>query len=180
MISRNVGLNIKGLCSQIRDSKKIMLWSLKDGQYAISNRHWVIRFSEIPEEVLKTLFMIFGRLPEDGTCLMFSFDTVISNPKVPDFQTIYEGAEKGTPGIKTSIIKESGDMLLRVFKNAETLYFVSERNLKTVNHRDYEGEILTSGSQSPILYKGLDYIVLPVRVLPVTEDAALINQVIYG
>jgi hypothetical protein len=157
-----------------------MLWSFENGQYAISNRHWVIRFTEIPEEVLKTLFMIFGQLPEDGTCLKFYFDKVLSDPKVPDFQTIYKGAERGTPGIKTPIIKESGDLLLRVFKNAETLYFVSERNLKTINHNDYEGEILTSGPQSPILYKDLDYIVLPVRVLQVVEEAALINQVIYG
>jgi len=158
------GLNVKGLCKQIKASKNNLIWSLKDGIHVITNRHWMITFEEIPKEVLVTLFSLFVKMPEEGTALQAShFNREVSELIAVDVDKIRETAKNGTISTLTNLFSRSGDLVTRIFKTSEGFLYVKADYMHAINEYGDVGEILSSGKHSPVLFKNINYLILPYR-----------------
>lgn len=90
------GLNINGLCKQIKASKKRLIWSLKDGIHTITDRYWLVNFKEIPRDVQIGLFAIFTQFPEEGMHIRYDrfSDSILKGGHI-DHASIVRGRSLG-------------------------------------------------------------------------------------
>ncbi|MEK5167134.1 hypothetical protein NYE69_33170 [Paenibacillus sp. FSL R5-0527] len=166
------GLNINGLCKQIKASKKRLIWSLKDGIHTITDRYWLVNFKEIPRDVQIGLFAIFTQFPEEGMHIRYDrfSDSILKGGHI-DHASIVRGAVAGNKGKDTGFAYDISGMKARVFKSNDVFAYVNEKLLLAVD--DYVGEILMTGPMSPVYFKDADYIVLPYRMVNQPEREIL-------
>ena len=172
------GLNTKGLCKMIQESKHRIIWFKTEGVYYITNRSWAIKFDVIPRDVLVKLFSITAAVPEEGQSLVMA--SYLDEPLVqvpPNMKEIYETALRGIPAKRTDFLKSSDKLLMRIFKTANEKIFVDEKYLQAVDMQNYDGEIIGSGRMSPIIFKNLNFLILPYRITNV-EDSSFIEELI--
>jgi hypothetical protein len=167
---KNNGLNIKGLCKQIKADKHCMIWSLNKGTHTITNRHWLIKFDALPREVLVTLLSIFGEFPEDGTLLQnvgYS-DTPLRNVALTEER--WKPVAEGKPIKYTRYLYDDGDSRnLRVFKLEDQFVFVKEQYLQAVDENFGREDIKCNGVYQPVFFADLNYLVLPMRMTKVDD-----------
>ncbi|MEK3851241.1 hypothetical protein MKX59_19565 [Paenibacillus sp. FSL R7-0340] len=161
---KNIGLSIKGLCKQIKADKNRMIWSLKDGVYSITNRHWMITLTELPREVKTVLLTIFGDFPEEGRCLQnTSYSAIPLNS--PSVDGLILDREHAVPARKTDYLLSSskvGD--LRIFKAGEDFIYIKESFLEAIDPNLGFENMSSFGKLSPFIFEDLNYVVLPVRI----------------
>ncbi|MFS8215589.1 hypothetical protein [Paenibacillus polymyxa] len=161
---KNNGINIKGLCKQIKDDKKKIIWSLKDGVHSITNRNWMISFEEVPREVRLVLLSIFGGFPEEGYLLQktpFSDEPQRSVAVEP----ISLNREMAKQAIRTDFLHTSSGLdNLRVFKAGEGFVYIKERFLQAIDPNFGFTNMNSFGEMAPMVFEDLNYIVLPVRI----------------
>lgn len=167
---KNNGLNIKGLCKQIKSDKNSMIWSLRDGCHTITNRHWLIEFDEMPREVLVTLLSVFGEAPEDGMLLQNAHysDTPLRNVALTDER--WKPVGEGKPATYTSFIHDAGRVgYLRVFKQEDQFIFINENYLQAVGEHFGRENIKCNGYFQPVYFENINYLVLPMRMTKVHD-----------
>ncbi|MGG3307358.1 hypothetical protein ABER23_08015 [Paenibacillus lautus] len=167
---KNNGLNIKGLCKQIKSEKRHIIWSLSKGTHTITNRHWLIKFDALPREVLVTLLAIFGEFPEEGMLLnnVGYSDTPLKHTALRDESWKPVGDEK--PATLTSYLHDAGDSgYLRVFKSEDQFTFVREEYLQAVDQNFGRENIKFYGIFQPIFFADMNYVVLPMRMPKVND-----------
>lgn len=173
------GLNTKGLCKMIQESKHRIIWFKEDGVYYITNRSWAIKFDIVPRDVLIKLFSITAAVPEEGQALVMA--SYLDEPLVqvpPNMKDIFDTALKGVPAQRTSFIKSDEKLLMRIFKTDKEKMFIDEKYLQLVDFKSYEGEIIGSGRMSPIIFKEMNYLVLPYRLTNDAADHSVIEELI--
>lgn len=159
------GLNIKGLCKQIKESKWSIIWSLKDGKHMITNRQWMIVLDALPKDVSITLFSIFAEMPAEGQSLQNNrFIREHSHQVALDVEKIFEEAKGGSEAKDTGFIYSIGESNTKVFKSSNAFAYVNEKFLAAVDADSYRGRVLLSGRMSPLYYEDINYIALPYRV----------------
>ncbi|OXL83152.1 hypothetical protein BCV73_08725 [Paenibacillus sp. SSG-1] len=169
---KNNGLNIKGLCKQIKASRKNMMWSLNDGVHTITDRYWMAQFKEIPKEVQIELYAIFAQFPEEGMHIRYDrFSDSILKGVFIDHTSILDGANKGEPAKDTRFSYDLNGMTARVFKRDDIYSYVNEGYLLAV--KEYDGEILMTGKMQPVYFKDASYLVLPYRMGNAPEKEVL-------
>lgn len=169
------GLNVKGLCKQMKSEKYCLIWSLKNGVHTITNRKWLIDFEVIPREVKLMLLSIFGEEPEENVCLTkFHYsDEPATSVAVPGAKDIVKNA---IPATKTNyLFAHEGIGNLRIFKTAEHFVHVQERYLQAVDDNQGYQNIGSVGPMAPLHFEDINYIVLPVRI-PNTEDLLTLKE----
>jgi hypothetical protein len=153
-------INEKELIKQIKKSKHTMIWTIKDGVNYITNRHWMARYKTVPQVVLTTLFSIFAQIPKEGQALVMSCGITLEQ-KYINCGKMYDDAIKGSQGIVTSYIKESGNILMRVIKYKGDYLYLNNDFFKIADD-DYAPKC--NGKLAPLLFCDDDLLLLPYIV----------------
>lgn len=171
----NNGLDIKGLCKQIKADKNCMIWSLKNGIHSITNRKWMIDFDSVPREVKLLLLSIFGSQPDEGTCLSMSAYNYEPMNGVA-VRGVNELINDHIPAKYTKFLVDQEKVgNLRIFKTDEYFVYIQETYLQAINKNIGFQNIGSVGAMAPLCFENINYIVLPVRV-PKTDDLLTLKE----
>ena len=158
------GINIKELCKQLRADGKhgAVLWTREESKHYLSNRHYAVRFNELPKEVLITLFSIFCKVAEVGETLFSQGGFVVEQPKPVDFSKFYCPEKANINGEKTPYIRDFGDKkFAAVIKFPNRVSFVDEKYMKlAADVKELKG---TDSAFTPLYLADDDLMVLPYR-----------------
>ncbi|WP_274362723.1 hypothetical protein [Paenibacillus thermotolerans] len=167
-------INIKELCKRIRYGRTRggMVWSREDNRHFITNRHWLVRFDELPREVKIELFSVFCKIPEVGQTLNI-FAGQESETKPVKYDNIYQPDKQDAIGEVTPFMKEIGEKhFARVLKFPEHFAFNDEDYFKLA---EGDSDIKTQGNSplKPVYLAGGDLLVLPIRVSESGNDTTI-------
>ncbi len=154
-------INEKELCKQIKKSAKIgLIWTIQEGMNYITNRHWAVRYREVPRDVLVALFSVFAQLPEEGQTLNFTFgQTVETNVNVK--RVFDESNDNDVKGKVTSYLSDSyGPYMVRIINSDKGFIYIKDDYMKMVG----DEEPLCKGINTPVSFCDNNFIILPVRV----------------
>lgn len=157
-------INVKELCKKIQYGRTRggMIWSREANRHFITNRHWLVRFDELPREVTIALFSVFCKIPEVGQTLNV-FAGEETNAKPIKYDGIYQPDKQDTAGEVTPFMKDIGrKSLARVIKFPQHFALVDEEYFKLAED---DSDIRTQGSNphSTIYLAGGDLLILPIR-----------------
>lgn len=157
-----MSVNTKALCTLLKEAETVV-WSIKDGVSTISDRHVLVRFKEIPREVLSVLYSIFFRVPDDGKPLMASEGEI----KEVTIGTLPDIAEATVTGQVTKYLKECFSrvrdelLLTRVIQLGDRYVLAQEKYVQLTNDRNVVG---FKEDESLIFLGDGEISILPVRV----------------
>lgn len=172
-----MNINIKELCKQIKKSHCV-IWTLENGIHYITNRHWMIKFAELPREVLIQLFSIFTEIPSEGESLICQRDSIDRKPAVR-CEFIFEEAMKGPkPGEITEFVKVKDPKLqIRVLNFGTFFCYTNEDYMKIL--RDFEeSKPFGSGVYRPISFNDNTFVILPYRVSNDKADTEMLSELL--
>ncbi|BBI32344.1 hypothetical protein [Cohnella abietis] len=170
-----MNINIKELCRQIKKSHNF-IWTLKEGVHYLTNRHWAIRYEELPREVLVQLFAIYAEIPEQGKALVYQSGTGVSHMDEVDVKKIFDNASKDQfIGEVTSFIKVSGDLRMRVIKINGQFIYLNEEYLKILSDIE-SSQPYGKGQLRPLTFFDNMFLVLPYRTT--TVDVEILQKLI--
>lgn len=157
-------MNISEICKRLQaEGKGHLIWSHEKGRDIVSNRHFLLKFDELPRQVLVTLFSIYLRVPQIGeTIILHCGEEVKSNI---DFNKVYTPNQQTEIGNITNFIYEIDRKLsLRAVKIGKRFAYVNNSYAKmaTVDCR----VLSTDGKYVPIYFchEIGDLMILPYRL----------------
>lgn len=157
-------INTKELCKQIKSAKRNLIWSVKNDIHYISNRHWMVRYKELPRDVLITLFGVFAEIPQNGDTFTAGHSGIHKDGNVNCEQTYKDIEQRSlSKGFVTNFLKTKGkDLVLRVINFQTSFAMVDDSYIRLVE--DFSGsEVKGGGVFHPMLCCDGDLILLPVR-----------------
>ncbi|MDG0053033.1 hypothetical protein MMB75_05020 [Paenibacillus sp. P2(2022)] len=160
----NKELNTKEICKQIKSSGNngCIIWSRETNQHFVSNRHFLIRFDELPKDVLVSLFSIFFKLPEVGQTLQSVYGEVDEKGTPLNVASIYKPEQQSIEGEVTKYLKEFDEkLLLRVIKFPGHESYINEKYMKMT--KDKNPKVEKNIATVPVYFANGDLILLPVR-----------------
>jgi len=172
-----MNINIKELCKQIKKSPSI-IWTVQNGTHYVTNRHWAVRYTELPREVLIQLFCIFAEIPKEGETISFSKSYGFVSHSSANVERVFKDQEKVTDtGLVTPYLKTHDDYgNLRIIKIGKEFAYINEDYMKLVT--DCEStSVVCSGRLSPISFYDNMLIILPVRTAN-EKDSGVINELL--
>jgi hypothetical protein len=167
-------INTKELCKQIRVSGSV-IWTMEEKQHFISNRHFLVRFDELPREVTIALFSVFCKLPEVGQTFTAFRGSVNDKAESIKYDNIYQPNKQDVEGSKTAFLRDMGrKALASVIKFPTHVSLVDERYMKLAGDSEM---VKTTGKSphAPLYLANNDLLVLPIRV---QGDSDLIDGLI--
>jgi len=157
-----MSVNTEALCTLLKQAETVV-WIIKDGVSTISDRHVLVRFKEIPREVLSVLYSIFFRVPDEGKSLMSS-EGEIKEIEVGHLPSIEEATITGqvTKYLKECFPPYEDDPLLtRVIQLGDRYVLVQEKYVQLTTDRNVVG---FKEDESLIFLGNGEISILPVRV----------------
>jgi hypothetical protein len=168
-------INTKELCKKIKTSKMV-IWSREDKQHFITNRHFLVRFDELPRDVLVAMFSVFCKTAKVGQTLSMQFGKELVNDKSinakgvykPDLQTI-----EGEQTVFLRVMDKKSKRYASVIKFTDRVEYLDCEYTALVN----EGSLIKSspGFNQPIYMANDDLLILPFRV---QADNTFINELL--
>jgi len=158
-------INIKELCKRIRAGSKsgAIIWSREENRHFISNRHWLVKFDELPREVTIALFSVFCKIPNVGQSFTAQAGVEHEQSSPINFNKIYEPDNQMIIGRATPFIKDLGNKLCaRVVSFPDHYSIVNEDYMKLAVD---SSEIRTSekNHNMPVYLAEGDLLILPYR-----------------
>jgi len=156
-----MNINIKELCKQIKKSK-FFIWSLVDGVHYLTNRHWAIKFTELPRDVLIQLFSIYAEVPTEGKTLSRYRGGDITESPVNVAKVFDDASINQVSGSVTPFLKVHDELNMRVINLNGKFTYVNNEYLKIIadiNRSNPAGR----GMFTPICFNDNTFIVLPYR-----------------
>jgi len=175
-----MNINIKELCKQIKKSRYV-IWTLDNGVHYITNRHWMIKFSELPKEILIQLFSIFAEVAEEGKSLVYQAGFDAEKKPMVDCEKIFVEANKGAEyGKITNFVKViEPKMNLRVASFGKFMAYLDEEYMKIIY--DFNAaQPFCGGSFRPVAFNGNTFVILPYRVENDRTEIELLNELLAG
>lgn len=161
-----MNINEKELIKQIKASKNSLVWSVQDEVHYISNRHWAVRYKNLPTIVLTTMFSIFAEIPGNNSSFSTAFGEIQKDRPLVDVQTNMTLGESVKPGKITDVLVENGS-LMRVVECCGDLIYISNDYIQMV--QNFDDQPLCSGLYLPVFFCDGNLIILPYRVKEVTH-----------
>jgi hypothetical protein len=162
-------INTKELCKQIKASgnRGFLIWGKEENQNFITNRHFLVRFEVLPNDVLAALFSVFYKLPNVGETLQAQFGEIINSGKSIDFRGIYHPEQQSVKGFITQYVRDIDKKITaRLIKFPNHYSFVNSdfMNLLEIDKTE-DLSPSTSGDNShlPIYFANKNLILLPYR-----------------
>jgi hypothetical protein len=158
-----MSVNIKELCKHIKQSSKnSLIWTLEDGIHYITNRHWAVKFNELPREVLVTLFSAFAKTPKEGHSLVITLWGEDEERPAVSLKKIFEGVEANkAEGTITNIILDYGKDVYRVIKTKDSIIRLNNKYMSMVEVGTQTAKC--AGRLQPVTFGENQLILLPCR-----------------
>jgi hypothetical protein len=159
-------INTKELCKQIRYSAKrgSLIWTKEEKQDFITNRHFLVRFEDIPNEVLASLFSVFFKLPIVGETLYAQFGDITKPVKPVNIGGVFRTDEQNVIGNVTEYVRDSGNKITsRVIKFPTHYSFINSEYMKLVEFDDLSPITSGNSSAAPVYFADKNLILLPYR-----------------
>lgn len=157
-------MNISEICKRLKaEAKGNLIWSRQEGKDFITNKHFLLKFDELPRQILVTLFGIYYRLPAVGETIALQCGAEINASKV-DFSKVYSPDKQTEKGYVTNYIYEMDEKLsLRAIKVEDRHIYVNNVYVKMASSNCKVES--SKGMQPPIYLKHElgDLIILPYR-----------------
>ncbi|PWV97460.1 hypothetical protein DFQ01_121104 [Paenibacillus cellulosilyticus] len=156
------GINLKEVCRQIKfHGKRSLIWSRTDEFHYITNRHWMLRFSDshLPREVLVLLFSVFAMIPEPRKALVANFGDVTEKEAI-NIQPIYTSLGTAKPGNITPFSKDHDVLRMRIIQSGSDFIYLDEEYVKMV---DLNEEAACTGKVSSVFFLNGAVVILPYR-----------------
>ena len=173
-------INTNELCKMVRyaRSRGRLFWTREERQHFISNGHWLVRFDEVPRDVLVSLFGVFCKIPEVGQTLVTQSGQEVESKPI-DFSKIYQPDKQSVFGEVTPFLKDIGqNQLCRIIKFPEHHVIVDENYFKMAI--DYSNpKTQGKGSHYPIYLAGDDLMILPLRYHDEKQDE-IMKEIVGG
>jgi hypothetical protein len=168
-----MSINTKELCKKIkRAGYRSLIWQVADGAHYVSNRQWVVRFRELPREVLISLFAVFAEIPGEGQTLAITGGTLRQNAKY-DFKPIFAGISLASSAQVTPFLRIFDTKLrMRAIRLQSGTAYINEDYMTILS--DFEGAQGT-GVMAPVFFCGGDVVLMPFRVSGPDESDALLD-----
>jgi hypothetical protein len=153
-----------------------MIWTREKKQNFITNRHFLVRFEEIPNEVLASLFSVFFKLPIVGETLQTQFGEIIESKKPVNIGGVFHPDEQNVTGNVTEYVRDSGKKFTsRVIKFPNHYSFISSEYMKLVEFDDLSPTTSGASPAAPVYFADKNLILLPYRF---TNDKILIEDLL--
>ncbi|MNW47211.1 hypothetical protein D3C74_245360 [compost metagenome] len=173
-------LNLKEVSKRINESGKrgVIIWTRDEGGHFISNRHFLLRLTQVPSAILIALFSIFLKVPEIGETLIINFG-VIEDPngkniKPIDYSKIYKPEAQQLEGQVTSFLKDvDSKTQMRVISFSDQFKFVNEKYMKMADDKTGKSD---SGPFSPIYLADDSLMLLPYKVNQSPEEENILKK----
>lgn len=169
-----MSINTKELCKNIKHaSKNCLFWTLESGIHYITNRHWAVKYEELPRDVLIVLFSIFAKFPTEGTTLERASGGERERELV-SLVKIFDGTSQNTvTGSITNIILEWDKGEYRVIKTASEIIKLNNDYMSMVVKDD---EPVKCGNKfQPVSFSNNQFILLPIRNDNKSNDATVLE-----
>lgn len=173
-------MNISEICKRLQaEGKGHLIWSREKGRDIVSNRHFLLKFDELPRQVLVTLFSIYLRVPQIGETIIMQRGEEVKS--TIDFNKVYTPDKQSEMGNITNFIYEIDRKLsLRAVKIGKHFAYVNNSYAKMAAVDCWV--LSTDGKYAPIYFRHEigDLMILPYRVGPdegvIIELEAIIND----
>jgi len=166
-------INTKTLCKQLKKDRSI-IWKREGSTHYITNRMYMVRFEELPADVMTTLFGRFLQIPDDGETL-HSINGEVSVPKNGlNFTSVYQPGNAVIEGRVTSYIKNLDKSQARVIKFNDRFAVVNDEYFKLSEEKNQV--FITSDSlMAPMYFANKQLLILPFRI---AEESDPIDEII--
>jgi hypothetical protein len=168
-------INTKELCKRIKSSGTV-IWIREETQHFITNRHFLIRFDELPRDVMIALFSVFCKIPEIRQTLTSHHGGEVINDKPVNVKGFYKPEEQTVEGVRTAyrrVLDEKRKLHATVIKFPDRVAYLDCDYTALV----YDGGSIKSMSDhnQPVYMANGDLIILPYRM---QEDDTFINELL--
>lgn len=171
-------VNTKELCKHIKQSaNRYLIWTVENGVHYITNRHWAVKFTELPRDVLISLFAVYARMPQEGISLVRTVYGDEERPAVSLEKIYAKSAESLDIGTITSIIVERDKEQYRVLKTPNAIIKLNNKYMSMIDKDINMAKC--SGKNEPVFFGDNQVILLPVRADEPKENET-INELIAG
>lgn len=173
-----MNINIKELCKQIKKSR-IIIWTLDKGVHYITNRCWMIKYNELPRDVLVQLFGIFLGIPEEGQSFVKNRNFENETKPALNCENIFVDALKDSRAGKVTLFVKHVDsnINIRVVTFGDFISFFDEEYMKMI--KDFEqSHPISGGSYRPTSFNDNTFVILPYRVADMASDFGFLKELL--
>jgi hypothetical protein len=163
-----MNINEKELCKQIKKSVT-MIWSVVDGTHYFTNRHWAVKYDDLPRYVLVTLFSMFAVVPQEGESLSVRKGEEASRFGANIKKAFDDQSSITNKGEVTPFLKLYDTYNLRVIKVGNEPAYVNNDYMKIIKDVENSNPV-TLGTKSAISFNDNTVILLPYRLSNDRED----------
>ncbi|MBW7475921.1 hypothetical protein K0T92_14340 [Paenibacillus oenotherae] len=154
-------LNTKALCKQIRASRNQVIWSFNGEEHLITNRHWGVKFTELPTDIKVTLLTTFeGETPNINETLSKMSGISVKKPEA--LKLPFPSKENEKEAQWTLYLRQIDNDLLRVFRIGDQFIYIKSSYLEAAS--DIGLKVVGTGPHQPLYFPEINYLVLPVRL----------------
>lgn len=156
-----MSINTKKLCQLIkREARRSLFWSKTEEGYTVTDRHFMVKFTEIPRDVMSTLLGIFLRTPEVGQSLQIWRGEIQDDCSLVSHKNIPKYEDANVDGKVTTYSKDLGGTKAKILQIGDSFYLVNEKYIALSTGTN----VKSFGSEySPIYLADGALLVLPYR-----------------
>ncbi|SYX84643.1 hypothetical protein [Paenibacillus alvei] len=156
-----MSINTKKLCQLLKyAASRTLIWSKTEDGYSVTDRCFMVKFAEVPRDVMSVLLGIFLRMPEKGQSLKIMNGEMRDDYSPLNHKGLAKYEDANVEGHVTPYLKDIDCVKARVLQIGDRFALVNDRfmGLTTDNVvRGFESPF------TPVFLSGGAIIVLPFR-----------------
>ncbi|MCM3294224.1 hypothetical protein M3661_29495 [Paenibacillus sp. MER 180] len=156
-----MSVNTKKLCQLLKyAASRTLIWSKLEDGHTITDRHFMVAFTEVPRDVMSVLLGIFLRIPEDGQSLKIMGGELQDDFSLLNHEGLAKYKDANVEGLVTPYLKDIDGVKARVLQIGDRFALVNDRFMGLTTDkvvRGYESPFM------PIYLSSGAILVLPFR-----------------
>ncbi|SYX87675.1 hypothetical protein [Paenibacillus alvei] len=123
-----MSVNTKKLCQLLKyAASRTLVWSKLEEGYTITDRHFMVKFTEIPRDVMAVMLGIFLRTPEQGQSLKIMGGELIDDYSLLNHDALGKYKDASVEGHVTPYLKDIEGVKARVLQIGDRFALVNDR-----------------------------------------------------
>lgn len=156
-----MSVNTKALCKLIKQgATQMLIWSKTDEGYTVTDRHFMVRFKDVPRDVMSTLLGIFLQTPGEGQSLKIMYGKVQDDCSLVSHKTIPKYEDASVDGKVTTYSKDLAGTKAKALQFGDSFSLVNEKYIALSTGTDAKS---FGSPYSPIYLEDGAVLVLPYR-----------------